>query len=211
MSDIKIEVKSNIDVVGLKSYVENIREQKSESTSTSAVNIIMKKMLEEHSEGITEMNEEQKKQFEQNIYAKYEAGKKLSTREMSYLARHNPELYVHARRVQLMRNILEERLKHCRSKREADELFDKAHLLIGDNDPDKLVLHKAYDDVEKEFRKSGKYSSLPDKPEENETYTIALSYITWEQFIELSDVDYNYSENAELSPADSASSFEQTV
>lgn len=200
-----------MDINELKSRVDNMKNAKAERVSKSSVNNMIKNMLEDYTDGTVGMNENEKKEFEQSIYTKYKAGKKLTSKEMSYLARTNPDMYMHARRVQLMRELLEERLKHCKSKQEVDQLMDKAHSLVNDDDPDKTVLHSAYDDVLHEFKKSGKYSKLPDKAEKDTESKVSFSYVSWEIYYSQDSIDNNYVASAELAPADSVTSFEKVV
>lgn len=202
---------ADIDIKELKSYVDDMRSQKSESISRESINNRLKTVLEDYTDGTTGMSEEDKKKYEQDIYAKYKTGKKLSTREMSYLARTNPELYMHARRIQLMRNVLEEKLKHCHSKQQADKLIEEAHSMVNDNDPDKQILHAAYDDVMHEFKKSGRYGQLPDKTDEDEGMVITFSYVSWETYYYEYYNEYNYEATAELTSLDASASFEEVV
>lgn len=111
---------------------------------------------------------ETKKEYEARIYAKVQMGKKLTPDELSFLARTNPVLYQKAMRVQIMRRMLENRLKSCKSKQEAQEVFSAAISGISENDPDKEILVAALEDVYMEFKKSDAYKKLPLTEEETE-------------------------------------------
>ena len=109
---------------------------------------------------------ESKEQYEARIYAKVQMGKELTAEEMSFLARTNPVLYQKALRMQAMRKMLENQLKACKSKEEAQEVFSRAVSGISDKDPDKAMLVAALKDVFMEFTKSDAYKKLPEKKED---------------------------------------------
>lgn len=111
-------------------------------------------------------SEEDKEKYEARIYAKLRAGKELTPAELSYLAKNNPILYAKALRAHLMRKALENRLQACRSKQEAETVYQTAVNSISDKDPDKEMIIAALTDAYGEFRKSDEYKRLPEKAEE---------------------------------------------
>lgn len=112
------------------------------------------------------LSDEQKKAYEERIMQKLKSGKKLSAEEMNYLRAKNPQLYAQAARVQAMRENLENQLKNCRSKEEVENVYGMAMSMVGEDDPMREAIVAAYDDVTKEFKKTEKYQSLPEKEEE---------------------------------------------
>ena len=97
---------------------------------------------------------ETKEEYEARIYAKVQAGKELTVEELRFLARTNPVLYQKAVRMMNMRKRLENQLKTCKSKEEAQEVFARAVSGISDKDPDKDMLVAALRDVYDGFMKS---------------------------------------------------------
>jgi len=114
------------------------------------------------------MTEEEKKVYENKINRKIRDGNKLTQSEMDYIRRTNPTMYIHIKRVQMKREMLEKKFKHCKSKKEVDEAYRQAISGIGKKDPDKQALISAYDNVTAEFKKSSQYKSLPDEVKKEE-------------------------------------------
>lgn len=117
-------------------------------------------MMEEKSRGET------KEEYAARVYAKVRSGKKLTPDEMNFLARTNPIMYQKVLRAQMMRNALENRLKSCRSKQEAEEIFSAAVSGISENDPDREMITAALTQAYKEFRETDRYQRLPETNEE---------------------------------------------
>ena len=114
------------------------------------------------------MTDEQKEKYRRKIMAKIESGKKLTAEEMRYIQINMPELYPHVVRIQIQRKSLEEKLKHCESKEEAQKVYDQAVSNISEKDPMAKELYAAYDDAMKEYKKSDGYAALPATEEEAE-------------------------------------------
>ncbi len=109
---------------------------------------------------------ETKEEYASRVYAKVQAGKKLTVEELRFLERTNPVLYRKALRAQNMRKMLESKLKNCKSKQEAQEIYSAAVSGISKKDPDREMLLAALQDVFKEFTKSNAYKRLPEKEED---------------------------------------------
>lgn len=116
----------------------------------------------------TGKSEEDKAKYAQRIYAKIRAGKKLTPAELDFLSRTDPIMYAKALRAQMMRQALENRLKACRSKQEAEAAYQLAMCSISEKDPDREMLTAALTDAYKEFKESGEYERLPEKIEKEE-------------------------------------------
>lgn len=113
-----------------------------------------------------EMSDEEKQRIEERIRAKLKMGKKLSSKEMEYLRKYNPLMYQRALRIQKMAEMVEEQLKHAKSKEEANNIVSQAIGGISDKDPDKECIVAAINRVAGDFRKSSVYNRLPNTNEE---------------------------------------------
>jgi hypothetical protein len=114
------------------------------------------------------MSDEEKEAYDKRVLAKVYSGKELTPEELRYIRLHYPALYPQVLRVQMQRKSLEEQLKHCQSKQQAQDLYDSAMLHVSDKDPMAQVLYAAYNDVYEEFKESDDYKSLPEKTKEEE-------------------------------------------
>ncbi len=110
--------------------------------------------------------EEEKESYERKLNEKIKLGEKLTQREMDYLQRTNPMLYMRVKRVQMQREMLESRLKQCRSKKEVEEVYSQAMSMVHKKDPDKQLVMSAYNNVTKEFKKTKDYKELPEDIED---------------------------------------------
>ncbi len=84
--------------------------------------------------------EDKKRQKLRHIVNKLKHGKKLTAQEMEFLRMNYPDEYQHALRIQKMAEMLENQLKHAKSKQEADGYIAAALNGIPDDDPDKECL-----------------------------------------------------------------------
>lgn len=114
------------------------------------------------------MTEEDSTAYDNKINQKIKAGGKLTQSEMNYIRKKDPIMYAHVLRVQMQREMLEKKLKHCKSKKEVEEAYSQAIAGISKKDPDKQALISAYFDVTVEFKKTSKYKSLPDEVKKEE-------------------------------------------
>ncbi|SNR87578.1 hypothetical protein SAMN05446037_1001171 [Anaerovirgula multivorans] len=112
-------------------------------------------------EGTNFKTEEEKSRYENKLNEKIKSGEKLSQSEMSYIQRTNPIMYMRIKRVQMQREMLERKLKQCKSKKEVAEAHNQAISMIHEKDPDKQLLVSAYNNVTKEFKNTREYRSLP--------------------------------------------------
>ena len=101
-----------------------------------------------------------------SIDAKLQSGKKLSQEELNYLQRTNPIMYMRVLRVQMKRDLLEKKLKNCKSKREVEEISMFELGSIRKNDPDKILIIKALQRVVVEFKRTSVYHQLPEVKED---------------------------------------------
>lgn len=111
---------------------------------------------------------ETKEAYAARVYAKARSGQRLTPDEMSFLARTNPELYRKVLRAQRMRKELESRLKSCRSKQEAQDVFAAAIESVSEKDPDRDMIIQALHQAFREFQESGEYQRLPERADEEE-------------------------------------------
>lgn len=115
-----------------------------------------------------EDEESAKKQLEARIYAKLEAGKPLSQKELQYLRQYNPVLYMQAVRVEQKRKTLENQLENAKSKEEVQNISSTALASVREDDPAKQYVVAAIQETVKEFKKSDKYQRLPETEEQAE-------------------------------------------
>lgn len=113
------------------------------------------------------MSEEEKKDYLAKIMSKLKSGKKLTPEEMRFLQSEDPVLYQQAARVQAMREGLENRMAHAKSREEAAAIYADAISHIAKDDPMKEYLVAAYDDVLKEKEKELHESRTDDGAAEN--------------------------------------------
>jgi hypothetical protein len=129
----------------------------------------LKAALDQHREDLRVSragDEEAEKRKAEKIGQKLHAGKKLTASEMDFLRRTNPEMYMKALRIQMKREMVENSLKNCKSKKEVEEVAGFQLGMINDKDPDREALINAVNDAVKEFKKTDKYKSLPQDSEE---------------------------------------------
>ena len=100
------------------------------------------------------------------IMAKIKRGKKLSSKETTYLKEHNPELYLQYLRIRRMADALESQLKSASSKEEVNDIIMFSMGSISDKDPYKEFIIAALNEVVKEFKNSDAYNMLPSQSEE---------------------------------------------
>lgn len=104
----------------------------------------------------------------EKIQAKIKRGKKLTSKEETYLKEHNPELYQQYLRIRRMAEALEHRLENAQSKEEVNDIIFQSINSVSDKDPYKAAIVAAMDEVIKEFKKSDGYKNLPATNEEIE-------------------------------------------
>lgn len=148
-----------------------------------------------------EDEESAKEKLETGIYAKLEAGKPLTQKEMQYLRQYNPALYMQAVRVEQKRKLLEHQLKNADSKEEVQGIFSSALASVRENDPAKQYVVAAIQETVKEFKKTEAYRKLPETEEQsekkdNKRSTGSLTYEVGEQSYQMA---YLEEETAEIS------------
>ena len=116
----------------------------------------------------SKMTDEEKSAYDKKVYGKFKMGKKLTQKELDYIRRTNPQMYMHVKRVQMQRDLLDKKLHNCRSKKEVEEVYNQTVASISKKDPDKEALISAYQDVTTEFKKTSKYKRLPEKEEQDQ-------------------------------------------
>ena len=187
----KAQNTQNTEVSGVESTGESAGTKKKTTVSTGQTGVTdaesakwvaglqLKKCAYEQVSAITEkikdmldptsgMTDAQKSSYDRKVMNKVYSGKKLSAEEMRYIKIHYPALYPYVERVQIQRQALEERIKHCHSKEEVQDVYSEAMFHISDDDPAKQMLYAAYDDVLKEFKKTSDYQELPETKEDAE-------------------------------------------
>ena len=100
------------------------------------------------------------------IRAKVKRGKKLSSKEETYLKTHDPELYLQYMRIRKMAKCLENQLKNANSKEEVNDIIYQFMNSVPDKDPYKDAIINALEEVVKEFKNSDAFQKLPATSEE---------------------------------------------
>ena len=75
-------------------------------------------------------------------------------------------MYPYVLRIQLKRKAFEESLKHCKSKEEANDIYNRNLSEVNSDEPMAKAMIAAYDDAMKTFKKSDMYKALPDTNKE---------------------------------------------
>ncbi len=122
------------------------------------VNDTIKKYLEE----AFDYSEEEEQQLNSSISVKLKTGARLTPKEIMYLQKKNPILYMKVMMLQKKREILEQKLKNCKSKKEVNDVIAREVSLIQKEDPDRDLKLKTVLDTEKEFKKTDYYKRLPE-------------------------------------------------
>lgn len=115
-----------------------------------------------------EDEESARAKLEAKIYAKLEAGKPLTQKEMQYLRQYNPALYMKAVRVEQKRKSLEHQLENADSKEEVQDIFHSAIASVREDDPAKQYVVAAIQETVKEFKETERYKKLPETEEQAE-------------------------------------------
>ena len=111
-------------------------------------------------------NKESDEKLMSKIQAKIKSGKKLTSKEETYLKEHNPELYMQYLRIRKMAQCLENQLKHAKSKEEVNDIIFQAFNSISDKDEYKEAIVNALNEVVKDFQHSDAFQKLPATNEE---------------------------------------------
>lgn len=129
---------------------------------------ILKQMREAMS-GVEFESEQEESEHEERIIEKIRSGAKLSQSELNYIRMKNPEAYARAVRMQLKREMLENKLKNCKTKEEVEDVSCMELGSIGKKDPDQECMINTIKRVITEFKKTSEYRRLP-LGDENEKY-----------------------------------------
>ena len=153
---------------GKYSKTGNDNNQVDKSTKYASRMDMLRVAVQDYLDPTAGMTDAQRERFIKKIYAKIQSGKKLTQDELAYLRKYDPVTYMKVARIQAQREALEEQLKCCKSKEEAQELYTDAVSRIPEDDPARAELLAAYDDAYGEFKKSDDYGSLPQKDEDRD-------------------------------------------
>ena len=117
---------------------------------------------------IADMTETERQNYEQKVFAKVKSGKRLTSEELGYLRKYNPELYKVAVRVENARKALRTQLANCKSKEEVQDVFAARvqGLQMMKDDMTREAMAAMIDRERCAFQKSRKYVELPAKKEE---------------------------------------------
>ena len=148
------------------SFDLGIMKLNNESKSGQYVSNQLTHVVRRLKEQSTMANKEDDSKMMEKIQAKIKSGKRLTSKEETYLKEHNPELYQQYLRIRRMAEALEHQLEKADSKEEVNDIIFHALNGISDKDPYKAAIVAAMDEVIKDFKKSDGYKNLPDKKED---------------------------------------------
>lgn len=154
----------------LDNFFANYKLKKTEEKNTridmAEIGRTLKEKVDSFFDPTTGMSEEEKAKFIKEMNRKIKAGEKLTADEMQYLRANDPIQYAKMAKVQVERQALETRLKHCKSKEKAREEYASAMSRVSDDDPTREETIAAYNNMYKEFTESGEYDRLPEEEKE---------------------------------------------
>ena len=106
----------------------------------------------------------------QKIMGKLKCGKKLTSKELSWLQKNNPWLYQQAVRIQQMIENVEEQCRHAQSKKKIQNIQWNAIRSVSDKDPVKEYMMAAIQNTIHEVESSAAYQFLPtEDPDEDKS------------------------------------------
>jgi len=105
--------------------------------------------------------EKTKREYFDKIYARLKSGRPLTPKQLAYLNKNQPLLYLYAKIIDTKRKSLESQLRTCRSKEEAQRIQEFAMSSIGKNSPIREMLINTVNYTIEEFKKTGSYKHLP--------------------------------------------------
>ena len=126
----------------------------------------VKEYISKITDPLNGMTDEQKERYKQKVLRLIESGKKLNSQQMAYVKKYMHEMYPYVLRIQLKRKAFEESLKHCKSKEEANDIYNRNLSEVNSDEPMAKAMIAAYDDAMKTFKKSDMYKALPDTNKE---------------------------------------------
>lgn len=160
---------SKLDNLFSKYRVDKGDTQTDKKASYNSRAELLRLAIEDFLDPTAGMTDAQRERFIRELYAKIQSGRKLTPDEMQYLRRYDPVTYLKVARIQAQREALENRLKNCKSKEEAQEVYTDTVARIPEDDPARKELMAAYDRVYEEFKESGDYRTLPNEESNEES------------------------------------------
>lgn len=103
------------------------------------------------------------------------------------------------RRVQMMRESLKERLKHCKTKQEAQAVITQAMAGVSKKDPAKQAMFAMIGNIQKQFMSSDAYNKLPNSEKELKNKKSSIQKSSKNPFKEDEEVDKEDNEDGDSS------------
>ena len=103
-----------------------------------------------------------KQKYLEKINARLQSGRPLTPKQIAYLQKNEPLLYLYAKIIEIKRKSVESQLRNCRSKEEAQRIQEFAMSSIGKNNPIREKLINTVNYTIEEFKKTDSYKSLPE-------------------------------------------------
>lgn len=220
----------------LHTYASNMKMQmkweqkKSKGDYSADGTTSIAEQLRKEAGGIGTASSRSKEAVLNGIRLKLNAGKRLSSSELEYLKKNDPETYQHVKAMEMERKAYEQRLKSCKTKEEVQRLkasqmaasLDRVREVNNDpNIPDgeklKLTMQEhqkvsSVTDSTVKFAQSGEYSRLPTEAEKRKAEKDLKEAKEAEMKGETKDhKDTAVDEKASQAPEDSTSKTEETV
>lgn len=129
-----------------------------------------------------EMSEEEKAKMMATIRQKIKNGKILTPEEERLLQQTDPMLYQQYLRIRAMANGLKEKLKHAKTKQEANDMITSSIASVSEKDPYKECIIAALNEVAKEFKRSQGYARLPNNDSELHRKRVNPNHVLDENF-----------------------------
>ena len=173
----------------LHTYASNMKMQmkweqkKSKGDYSADGTTSIAEQLRKEAGGIGAASNRSKQAVLNGIRSKLNAGKRLSSSELEYLKKNDPETYQHVKAMEMERKAYEQRLKNCKTKEEVQRLkasqmassLDRVREVnnnpnIPDGEKLKLTMQEhqkvsSVTDATTKFAQSGEYSKLPTEAE----------------------------------------------
>ncbi|SEW32944.1 hypothetical protein [[Clostridium] fimetarium] len=107
-----------------------------------------------------------KQKYLGKINARLQSGRPLTPKQIAYLQKNEPLLYLYAKIIEIKRKSVESQLKNCRSKEEAQRIQEFAMSSIGKNNPIREKLINTVNYTIEEFKRTDSYKHLPSTDKE---------------------------------------------
>ncbi len=145
----------------INTILENTTSSQKEKRSIQTKSELAEYFLDKINDDSESMSDEDKEKMYARIEAKLKSGKKLSPKEISFLKKTNPQMYMQYLRIRAMADSMASQLKNAKTKQQANDIITSSMSSVSDKDPYKEYIQAAMSEVAKEFKQSSDYLRLP--------------------------------------------------